>query len=27
MSFYERSGFHATGGMLDREHVYVLPIQ
>jgi diamine N-acetyltransferase len=26
MSFYERSGFHATGGMLDGEHVYVLPL-
>lgn len=27
MSFYERSGFHPTGGMLDREHVYVLPLR
>jgi diamine N-acetyltransferase len=26
MSFYERYGFHATGGMLDREHVYALPL-
>jgi len=26
MSFYERSGFRATGGMLDGEHVYVLPL-
>ena len=26
MSFYERSGFHPTGAMLDREHVYVLPL-
>jgi diamine N-acetyltransferase len=25
-SFYERSGFHATGGLLDGEHVYVLPL-
>jgi diamine N-acetyltransferase len=27
MSFYERSGFHRTGDMLDREHVYVLPLR
>ena len=27
MSFYERSGFHPTGGMLDREHVYALPLR
>jgi diamine N-acetyltransferase len=27
MSFYERFGFHPTGGMLDREHVYVLPLR
>ena len=26
MSFYERFGFHPTGAMLDREHVYVLPL-
>jgi diamine N-acetyltransferase len=27
MSFYERSGFHPTGGLLDGEHVYVLPLR
>lgn len=27
MSFYERSGFYPTGGMLDREHVYALPLR
>lgn len=27
MSFYERFGFQATGGMLDREHVYALPLR
>ncbi len=27
MSFYERSGFHPNGRMLDREHVYVLPLR
>jgi len=27
MSFYERCGFLATGGMLDREHVYALPLR
>jgi diamine N-acetyltransferase len=26
MSFYERFGFHPTGRMLDREHVYALPL-
>jgi diamine N-acetyltransferase len=26
MSFYERSGFQPTGGLLDGEHVYVLPL-
>ena len=25
-TFYERYGFRATGAMLDREHVYVLPL-
>ncbi len=25
--FYERCGFHPTGAMLDREHVYVLPLR
>lgn len=27
MSFYERLGFHPTGGMLDREHIYILPLR
>ena len=27
ISFYERLGFHATGGMLDREHIYILPLR
>jgi hypothetical protein len=27
MSFYARSGFHPTGGMLDREYVFVLPLR
>lgn len=27
MAFYERCGFHATGAMLDREHVYALPLR
>lgn len=26
-SFYERYGFRATGGMLDGEHVYALPLE
>jgi diamine N-acetyltransferase len=27
MPFYERSGFHPTGRMLDREHVFALPLR
>lgn len=27
MPFYERCGFHPTGRMHDREHVYVLPLR
>ena len=26
MTFYERYGFRATGGLLDGEHVYALPL-
>ena len=27
MTFYERYGFHPTGGLLDGEHVYALPLR